>query len=353
MSNEAGKETGAVRKTFDASQKALKQTIEAVPGTVQQVQKAIPQPHFPEAVGYAFLGAYAILMFATVFVWLRKRLRPERDYSELKLRIKTWWIIVVLTTFALGFNTYFSIFCLAFLSFLAFKEYLSLVPTRRADHRVLLWAYLAIPVQYILVGAEWYGVFIIFIPVYWFLFMPMRMVLVGETDGFLSAVGTLQWGLMTCVFSLSHMAYLLVLPAAGNPNGGGVALLFYLVFLTQFNDVAQYVWGKRFGRTKVTPTVSPNKTLEGLIGGVFTTTLLALALAPWLTPLSHLHALAMGVLIGFGGFIGDVTISAIKRDLGIKDSGSLLPGHGGILDRIDSLTFTAPVFFHVVYFLYY
>lgn len=313
----------------------------------------IPEPHFPEAVGYAFLGAYAILIVATVIVYALKRLRTERSYEELRLRIKTWWIIVVLTTFALGFNVYFSIFCVAFVSFLAFKEYLSIIPTRRADHRVLFWAYMAIPVQYVLVGVAWYGVFIIFIPVYWFLIMPMRMVLIGETQGFLKAVGTLQFGLMTCVFSISHAAYLLVLPEAGNPNGGGVALLFYLVFLTQLNDVAQYVWGKMLGRTKVTPTVSPNKTLEGLLGGVATTTFLAFMLAPWLTPLNHIQSLAIGLLIGFGGFIGDVTISAIKRDLAIKDSGNFLPGHGGILDRLDSLTFTAPMFFHTVYFLYY
>ena len=337
-----------VQSTIEKAPQAIKKTIEVVPKVMDHAT-----PHFPEAVGYAFLGAYLILMAATAIVWVRKWRKPEREYTELKLRIKTWWVIVVLVTFALGFNRYFSIFCIAFLSFVAFKEYLSLIPTRRADHRVLVWAYLAIPVQYLLVGVSWYGVFIIFIPVYWFLLMPMRMVLIGETQGFLRAVGSLQWGMMTCVFSLSHMAYLLVLPEAGNPNGGGVALLFYLVFLTQFNDVAQYVWGKRYGRTKVTPTVSPNKTTEGLIGGVLTTTLLALALAPWLTPMGHVQALAIGVLIGFGGFIGDVTISAIKRDLGIKDSGSLLPGHGGILDRIDSLTFTAPVFFHVIYFLYY
>ena len=321
--------------------------------TIQAVPEVIPKPKFPEAVGYAFLGAYALLIVATIVAFALRRLRPERNYDELRLRIKTWWIIIVLTTFALGFNTYFSIFCMAFVSFLAFKEYLSLIPTRRADHRVLFWAYLAIPFQYLLVGFAWYGVFIIFIPVYWFLIMPMRMVLIGETQGFLRAVGTLQFGLMTCVFSLSHAAYLLVLPAAGNPNGGGVALLFYLVFLTQFNDVAQYVWGKMLGKHKVAPTVSPNKTMEGLLGGVATTTVLAFALAPWLTPLNHVQALAIGVLIGFGGFIGDVTISAIKRDLNIKDSGSLLPGHGGILDRLDSLTFTAPMFFHVVYFLYY
>ena len=331
----------------------IEQGAKALANTIKAVPQAIPQPRFPEAVGYAFLGAYTLLVVATVVVYAMKRMRPERNYEELRLRIKTWWIIVVLTTFALGFNVYFSIFCVAFVSFLAFKEYLSLIPTRRADHRVLFWAYMAIPIQYAFVGAAWYGVFIIFIPVYWFLLLPMRMVLIGETQGFLRAVGTLQFGLMTCVFSLSHAAFLLVLPESGNPNGGGVAMLFYLVFLTQLNDVAQYVWGKLLGRHKVTPSVSPNKTVEGLLGGVATTTFLAFVLAPWLTPMGHVQALACGLLIGFGGFIGDVTISAIKRDLGIKDSGSLLPGHGGILDRLDSLTFTAPMYFHFVYYLYY
>jgi phosphatidate cytidylyltransferase len=338
---------------MDAHEGAVAHGARVVSSTIKSVPEVIPQPHFPEAVGYAFLGAYALLILATLITFVMSRVRPQRNYDELRLRIKTWWIIVTLVTLALGFNTYFSIICVAFVSFLAFKEYLSMIPTRRADHRVLFWAYMAIPAQYVLVGVHWYGVFIIFIPVYWFLLMPMRMVLIGETKGFLRAVGTLQFGLMTCVFSLSHAAYLLVLPPEGNPNGGGVALLFYLVFLTQLNDVSQYVWGKMFGRHKVTPTVSPNKTIEGLLGGVATTTFLAFVLAPWLTPLNHLQALAIGLLIGFGGFIGDVTISAIKRDMGIKDTGSFLPGHGGILDRLDSLTFTAPMFFHVVYFLYY
>ena len=318
----------------------------------------LPKLSFPYPVLLAFIGAYAILLLATAIVWYLRREQPQRDFTELRLRIKTWWWIVGLTTIALGFNRYIAILCISLVSFLAFKEYLTLIPTRRADHRVLFWAYLAIPIQYALVAVEWYGVFIIFIPVYWCLLLPMRMVLIGQTEGFLRAVGNLQFGLMTTVFSLSHMAYLLVLPAAGNPNGGGVALLFYLVFLTQFNDVMQYVSGKLFGKTKVTPTVSPNKTLEGLAGGVLVTTILAVLLAPWLTPIplswvGIVQAAAIGVLIGLGGFVGDVTISAIKRDLGVKDSGSLLPGHGGILDRVDSLTFTAPVFFHVIYFLYY
>jgi phosphatidate cytidylyltransferase len=195
--------------------------------------------------------------------------------------------------------------------------------------------------------------FIIFIPVYVFLFLPMKMVLIGETQGFLRAASMLQWGLMTTVFSLSHMAYLLALPDEKNPAGGGDALLFYLVFLTQINDVAQYVWGKTFGHHKVTPTVSSNKTLEGLLGGVATTTVLAVLLAPWLTPLTRIESIAAGVLIGVCGFSGDVTMSAMKRDIGVKDSGTLLPGHGGILDRLDSLTYTAPLFFHFVYYLHY
>jgi len=187
------------------------------------------------------------------------------------------------------------------------------------------------------------------------------MVLQGETTGFLRAAGTLHWGLMTMLFCLSHVAYLLVLrpppgrpelSAAGTPVGGP-ALVLYLVFLTQLNDVAQFLWGKALGRHKVIPQVSPNKTVEGLLGGIATTVGLALLLAPWLTPFTRREALIAGVILGLGGFLGDVVISALKRDLGIKDSGTLLPGHGGILDRVDSLTYTAPLFFHFVYYLHF
>jgi phosphatidate cytidylyltransferase len=315
--------------------------------------QAIPQPAFPEAVAYAFAGCYALLVMVTVGIVLARQMRPGRDFTELRLRVKSFWFILVLATLALGFNRVFSIFCIAFISFVAFKEYLSLIPTRRADHRVLFWAYLAIPAQYVLAGMGWYGLFIIFIPVFWFLALPMRMVLIGQVNGFLRAVGLLQFGLMTCVFSLSHMAFLLALPEGGNPNGGGVALLFYLVFLTQFNDVAQYVAGKLVGRNKILPSVHGGKTAEGLLIGVAATIALAVLFAPWLTPLARYEAVAAGLLIGFGGFLGDVTITAIKRDIGVSEGDSLTPGHGGILGRVDSLTFTAPAFFHFLYFLHY
>lgn len=302
----------------------------------------------------AFLaGIFGILLIASLIVFLLKRGYPDQDYAELAARVNSWWVMAAVFAAAMALSPTLSLIFLAFVSFLALKEYLSLIPTRRTDRRVLFWAYLAIPVQFYWVAIGWYGMFIIFIPVYLFLLLPMRMVLIGETAGFLRAAGSLHWGLMLTVFNLSHMAFLLVLPAAINPSGGGAGLVLFLMFLTQFNDVAQYVWGKSLGRHKIIPKVSPKKTWEGFLGGVLTTTLAAWALAPYLTPLLGWEAPLAGLLIGLAGFVGDVNISALKRDLGIKDSGSLIPGHGGILDRVDSLTFTAPLFFHFLYYLHY
>lgn len=186
-----------------------------------------------------------------------------------------------------------------------------------------------------------------------FLFIPIVLILIGENKGFLRSVGSVHWGMMMMVFGLSHVSYLLALSPSSSTAPGGAGLILYLVVLTQGNDVAQYLWGKWLGRHKVIPKVSPNKTWEGLIGGVLTTVGLAYLLAPWITPLTPLHTLLTGLIIGIGGFIGDVNISALKRDLGVKDSGNTIPGHGGILDRVDSLTFTAPMFFHFMRYFYF
>ncbi|GAB6043826.1 phosphatidate cytidylyltransferase [Endothiovibrio diazotrophicus] len=290
----------------------------------------------------------AVLLIATIAV----RLLPLANRDELTRRVNSWWVIVALFGAALAGGTNATLWLLGLISFLALKEYLSLIPTRRSDRRVLFWAYLAIPAQYGWVAAGWYGMFIIFIPVYLFLFIALRKVLIGETESFLRSTATIQWGLMTTVFSLSHAGYLLALPEEVSP-AGGTGLLLFLILLTELNDVAQYVWGKRFGRHPAAPRVSPNKTVEGLLGGAFTTTLAAWFIAPWLTPLTGYQTVAAGVLIAIFGFAGDLTLSAVKRDLGIKDSGHLLPGHGGVLDRVDSLTFTAPLFFHFLYYLHY
>lgn len=292
-------------------------------------------------------------MIASLTVFVLRQAKPDADFTELNQRVNSWWVMVAIFAAAVLLSRTLTLVFLGLVSFLALKEYLSMIPTRRADRRVLFWAYLSIPLQYFWIGIGWYGMFIIFIPVYLFLWFPLRMVLIGETSGFLRAVGTLHWGVMITVFGLSHAAYLVVLPGADASPEAGASLLLYLVFLTQFNDVSQYLWGKLFGKTPIVPAVSPNKTWAGFIGGVVTTTVLGGLLAGWLTPMNLYFGCAAGLLIGIAGFIGDVNISAVKRDLGVKDSGNTIPGHGGILDRVDSLSFTAPLFFHFTRYFFY
>ncbi|MGI3449918.1 phosphatidate cytidylyltransferase [Citrobacter arsenatis] len=294
---------------------------------------------------------FVLLLVATMVNGLLVWRRPDKDWRELTLRIRTWWIIIVLFSLAILSPHWLALTFFALVSFMALKEFLTLVPSRQTDRMPLLWMFIAIPVNYWLIGINWYGMFVVFIPVYAFLFLPVRMVIAGDTQGFLRYASQHHWSLMTTVFAFSHVAFLLVLPDDGQQTGA--LLVLFLVGLTEFNDIAQYLWGKSIGRIKVMPRISPNKTLAGLVGGVATTTLIAALLGPLMTPLSIPLSLLAGFIIGISGFCGDVVMSAIKRDIGVKDSGTLLPGHGGILDRLDSLIFTAPVFFHFIrYFCY-
>ncbi|KES11309.1 putative CDP-diglyceride synthetase/phosphatidate cytidylyltransferase [Snodgrassella alvi SCGC AB-598-O11] len=299
----------------------------------------------------SLLVIFSLLLLATVINGLLVCLKPDKDWHELTLRIRTWWIIIILFSLALISPSWLGICFFALVSFMALKEYLTLVPARHVDRMPILWMFITIPINYWLIGSNWYGFFIIFIPVYMFLFLPARMVITGDTKHFLRTVSQLQWGLMTTVFAFSHVASLLVLP--NDHQQTGALLVLFLVGLTEFNDITQYLWGKSLGKIKITPKVSPNKTLAGLLGGIASTTIAAMLLGPILTPLSWEMSLIAGLIISISGFCGDIVMSAIKRDIGIKDSGTILPGHGGILDRLDSLIFTAPVFFHFVRYFYY
>ncbi|QQG35786.1 MAG: phosphatidate cytidylyltransferase [Micavibrio aeruginosavorus] len=297
-------------------------------------------------------GIYGLLVVAALVVCGLCKSYPERNYSELIDRTRTWAVIITMVAIVTVMGTGAAVLFFGFISFLAFKEFLSIIPTRQSDRRVLFFAYLVIPIQYWFVYDVWYGMFSIFIPVYAFVVLAFLHLLTGETKGFIKAAGTLQWGLALTVYNLSHIAYLLVLPLKDPVVAGGAGLMLFMLFLTQFNDVAQYVWGKMAGRRRIIPSVSPNKTWEGFIGGVITTTLMAGFLASYLTPFSMIHGFVAGAVIAILGFIGDITVSAVKRDLGIKDSGKSLPGHGGYLDRLDSLTLVAPVFLHFTRYFY-
>lgn len=277
---------------------------------------------------------------------------PKVNLKELKSRTKSWWIMSIIFVAAMFINYRISYFFLAFLSFAAFRELYSVLGFRKADRKAIFVALLAIPVQYYLAYIGWYGAFIIFIPVAMFLLLPLPMVLKGETQGITKSIALLQWILMLAVFGISHLAYLLSLPDLPGFDAGGRGLLMFLVFLTEINDVMQFTWGKMFGKHKIIPKVSPNKTWEGFVGGVISTTAIGYFLA-FLTPLNTVQVLLVSFMVAISGFVGDVVISAIKRDKGIKDMSNVIPGHGGVFDRIDSLSYTAPVFFHLVYYIAY
>ncbi len=306
---------------------------------------AIPGPLLV-AIG----GIYAALALATAVVAILAR-RPDRA-PELVARTRTWWWIVIPVSLALLAGPVATAILFALISFIALREFLSIIPVRQVDRAAILIAYLAIPLQYWFVTDDWYGMFTIFIPVYVTVAIACRLVLAGETRGFIRSAGTLQWGLFLTVYNLSHLAFLTVLDMAAPLPAGGAGLLLFALVIVEFNDVAQFVSGRLFGRHAIAPAISPKKTWEGFLGGGAASAILGALLSPWLTPFGPGEGAMVGAGLAALGFLGDVTVSAVKRDLGIKDSGSLLPGHGGILDRLDSLVFAAPVFLHYVRYFY-
>ena len=301
---------------------------------------------------YAMGAIFALLILATATRLILAAGSKDKDFTELRQRTQSWWWMVGALFLFLWLGTGAAITFFGFISFLALKEFLSIVPTRQTDRRVIFWAYLAIPVQYYWIYSGWHSMFLIFIPVYLFLFLPMRMVVIGATTGFIRSASLIHWAVMLTVFCISHVAALLTLEPR-NIEAGRIGLVLFLLFMTQFNDVSQFIWGKMLGRHRIIPKVSPNKTWEGFIGGLMTITICSGFVAPLLTPLNRQQGFAIGMIIAGSGFIGDVVLSSVKRDLRIKDSGNLIPGHGGILDRLDSLLYTGPLFFHALNWLCY
>jgi phosphatidate cytidylyltransferase len=266
---------------------------------------------------------------------------------NLNQRIKAWWVMVALIAVAFLFGKDGMIVLFALISFAALREFVTLTHSRRSDHWVLLGMFgIIIPVQYWLVWTEWYGLFTIFIPVYCFLIMPAITALHGDTERFLERVAAQQWAVMLAVYCVSHVPALMTLPIPGYENRS-LLLIAFLIVTVQGSDVLQYIFGKLFGKHRFSPTVSPSKTWEGLIGGLLSASALG-ALLYWLTPFSPLEAAGVAFLACLMGFLGGLVASAIKRDQGVKDWGHLIEGHGGMMDRADSLVFAAPVFFHIV-----
>ncbi|HEY2455847.1 MAG TPA: phosphatidate cytidylyltransferase [Candidatus Acidoferrum sp.] len=298
-----------------------------------------------------FGGVLCLLVLSSVIGYILKS-RQAADASRttidnLNARIKAWWKMSAIFVLSLLLGPIGSLVLFGLISFLAMREYMTLVPTRRGDHRTLFWSFFVImPLQYYLIGIQWYGLFAIMIPVLAYIFIPSSIAIAGDTAHFLERAAKIQFGLMVCAYCLSHAPALLILKIPGF-EAHDARLLLYLVIVDQMSDVLQYVWGKLIGKHKIAWRVSPNKTWEGFVGGVATATALGTALW-WVTPFTPLQSAGLSFTICILGFAGGLVMSAIKRDIGIKDFGVVIEGHGGILDRIDSLCFGAPIFFHLV-----
>jgi phosphatidate cytidylyltransferase len=294
-----------------------------------------------------FGGITAILLAASLIGFLLAlRLAESPVVGNLNARIKAWWVMVSLIglAFALGKAGIIVLFALA--SFAALREFLTLTRTRRGDHLALTAAFFVVlPLQYYLISIEWYGLYSILIPVYVFLLLPIVAALRGDTANFMRRIAEVQWGLMISVYCVSHVPALTTLPIPDFADRS-LLLIAFLIIVVQSSDVLQYVWGKLLGRHQIAPSLSPSKTVEGFVGGIASATLLGAALW-WITPFSPWQAAIMALVINLMGFCGGLVMSAIKRDRGVKDWGQMIEGHGGMLDRLDSVIFAAPIFFHL------
>ncbi|NDV63093.1 phosphatidate cytidylyltransferase [Puniceicoccales bacterium CK1056] len=306
-------------------------------------------------IHYLVGGVLIFLTLASLITALLWRLSPAPKekpvLQNLASRIRAWWVMVIVFAIAILIEPMGTILLFAFISFLALREFITLTPTRAADYKALAPAFfLVIPVNYLLIWIEWYGFYVIFIPVWVLAFIPLLSAIGNDLDDFLERSSEIQWGILVCIYFLSHVPALLILDFPGYAGSTSKLLLFFVI-IVQASDVLQYIWGKSLGKHAIVPKLSPSKTWEGFIGGVGSATLLG-TLLWWATPFEWWQASILSFTICLFGFWGGLIMSAIKRDRGIKDYGGILGGHGGILDRVDSLCFSAPIFFHLVRFYF-
>ncbi|MEM6363140.1 MAG: phosphatidate cytidylyltransferase [Planctomycetota bacterium] len=278
--------------------------------------------------------------------------------KRFQAKLRVWWTMVAI--FVIGSLTHRNGLVLLFslVSFWALREFISMTPTRRGDHRTLFWIFFIFtPLQYVLIamGNELYPYYSIMIPVYASLFIPARAAIAGDTKRFLERCAKIQAALLVCVYSLSHAPALLDLDlvrTGGEPwDGSNVNLLMFFVLIAQLSLTLERVWSKLAGRHVIAPDINASRTWEGVLGSMVTTGVIA-ALLRWATPFFWWEALLMGIVVTVMASAGTLTMSAIKRDRGVTDTGTLVQGHAGVLDQIDNICFAAPIFYHVTRFFF-
>jgi phosphatidate cytidylyltransferase len=299
---------------------------------------------------WAFSGiVVALLTIATIVGQVIKR-QPHLGLHAAAIdsfngRVRAWWIICSLLAVAF-LSHLLTVILFGCLSFWALREFITLTPTRLGDHRALFWVFLFFtPLQYVLIGMGDESLFSVMIPVYAFLFIPARIALSGDYKRFLERVAKIQSGLLICVYCLSFAPALLYLPMPEQQQQSNARLLFFFVVIALFSEAMQFLWSRLYGQHVIAPSINAARTWEGLIGGTVSAALAGIVLY-YFTPYQDVwQAALMSMVVAVMGFAGAMTMSAIKRDRGVRDYGTLIEGHGGVLDRIDAICFAAPVFY--------
>ena len=313
-----------------------------------------------EQIGALFLVVFGVLTLITLWAILRGLREAHHDGPEgqahkvaarqLRTLLQTSWAMATVfwVSWALGDTMATVLFALV--SFLTLREFITLSPTRRGDHRSLVLAFFVVlPLQFIIVGSRSFDLFTVFIPVYVFLALPVVSALANDPERFLERSAKLQWGIMVCVYGMSHVPALLLLDFP-QYEGKGAFLVFFLVLVVQTCMVVQHLVGRRLPHRPVAPQVSQSFQWASWLAGVGVGGVLG-GLLSFITPFKPGKALGMALLACVAGSLGHLVMKALKRDRGITNwgmQGQSVTGAGGLLDRVDALCFAAPVFFHSV-----
>ncbi|MET3537234.1 phosphatidate cytidylyltransferase [Chryseobacterium limigenitum] len=258
-------------------------------------------------------------------------MKPEENkFADVPLRVKTW--IYIILVFALGISHPLAMkIFVSWISFQCFFEFLRMFKVN--TNKII---------PSIIVGVLQFFLLLFLNIENYFLYSLSLLIIILLSFSILKSSGKqlsgILIGLVVCLFAFPHLAFI-------RENISGIYSIIFLVVITELNDVFQYVMGKFFGKHKIVPKISPNKTLEGFLGGVFLTMILSNILGFFLLNSTILTNTVLGLILGISGFCGDIFMSYLKRKTDVKDTGNLLPGHGGLLDRMDSLIFNAPIFF--------
>jgi phosphatidate cytidylyltransferase len=306
-----------------------------------------------QQVGLLFVLLFGVLSIVTgVAVYLTLR-RADDELSErqqsLQRDLRAVWIGAVVFWLAwmsgpVGATLSFGIF-----SFLVLREFITLAHTRRSDHRSLILAFfIVLPMQYLLVGARTFDLFSVFIPVYVFLAIPVISALAGDPERFLERNAKIQWGIMVCVYGLSHAPALLLLEFKAYQDRGAF-LVFFLVMVTAAAQISQEAASRWLRKRPVARHIDRSFSYRAWASGAVFAGFVGAALY-WITPFKPLQALAMGFIAGGAGTLGEFVMKALKKDAGVRYWGnrSSVTGAVGLLDRVAPLCFAAPVFFHSV-----